>query len=86
MLHGLYPSAFQYSSGLASPPSDMHAETGFTVQADIRSLSAVHGSFGDVFGENQKEKEQQILKLARQIAEQTTDRGRLELKLLPYRS
>lgn len=56
------------------------------LQADVRALSAVYGSFGDVFGAVGKEKEEQIIKLVKGVAEQTAERGKKELRLLPYRS
>lgn len=56
------------------------------MQADLRTLNAKHGSFGDIFEGLGKKMEEQITQLVRDISDKTGNRYQKELKLLPYRS
>lgn len=49
-------------------------------------MSTVYGPFGDVFEEAPREKEEEIIKLVRDVATRTSERAQKELKLLPYRT
>lgn len=63
------------------------ALTGTSLQADLRTLSVKYGSFGDVFdGASEKEIEEQIMSLVRDVADKTGLRYQKELKLLPFKS
>lgn len=55
-------------------------------QVDLRSLCSVYGSFGDVFADNPKEREEQIAKVVQDAAARSAERAQKELKLLPYRT
>lgn len=56
-------------------------------QADLRTLSAKYGSFGDVFeGSSKKAIEEEIMSLVRDVADKTGLRHQKELKLLPFKS
>ena len=54
-------------------------------QADLRTLTAKYGAFGDVFEASAKEMEEQISQLVRDVSDKTGNRYQKELKLLPFR-
>ena len=59
----------------------------FLLQSDLRTLSTVYGSFGDVFEDSSREQEEeQIIQLVRDVEDKTLNRFEREFKLLPYRS
>ena len=56
------------------------------MQADLRSLNAKYGAFGNIFEGTSTGTEEQISQLVRDIATKTGNRYLKELKLLPYKT
>lgn len=56
------------------------------LQADLRSLYAVYGSFGDVFEVEPEKTADQIARVTKEVADRTAERAQKELKLLPFRT